>query len=81
MTTAAIPVARRVGTRLRQLKDAAARLARRARPATANLVSMPLFAAGLACIDFAAFHLAHGWGWLATGVSLIVLELAIADEA
>lgn len=81
MTTAAIPAARRAGTRLRKLTAAASRAAAAARPAAVNLVSAPLFAGGLACLDFAAFHLGHGWGWAATGVSLIVLEHVIADEA
>lgn len=41
---------------------------------------MPLTVAGVGCIDFAAYHLSHGWGWLATGLSLVVLEHIIADE-
>lgn len=45
-----------------------------------NLVAMPLTVLGYASIDFAAFHLAHGWGWLVTGLSLILLEHQIADE-
>jgi hypothetical protein len=51
-----------------------------ARPVAANLASVPLHVAGLGCTDFAAFHLAHGWGWLAAGLSLIWLEHVIADE-
>lgn len=50
------------------------------RGALANLRQMPMFLAGLASMDFAAFHLAHGWGWLATGISLIIAEHAAADE-
>ena len=50
------------------------------RAALANLLHMPLTVAGVACADFAAFHISHGWGFLATGVSLIVLEHLIADE-
>lgn len=64
----------------RKLTRAAGRLLAPARPAAANLASVPLHVAGLACIDFAGFHLAHGWGWLITGVSLIWLEHVIADE-
>jgi hypothetical protein len=82
MATAAVPGARRF-RRPRWLDDAAVVAARwlsPAKPAWKNLASVPLFVAGLGCADFAAFHLAHGWGWLATGVSLIVLENAIADE-
>ena len=45
-----------------------------------NLAAMPLTVLGYASIDFAAFHLAHGWGWLVTGLSLILLEHQIADE-
>ena len=56
------------------------RLLRPARPALANLAAMPLHVAGLGCIDFAAFHLAHGWGWLTVGASLIWLEHVLADE-
>ena len=56
------------------------RLLRPARPALANLAAMPLHVAGLGCIDFAAFHLAHGWGWLVMGASLIWLEHVLADE-
>lgn len=49
--------------------------------ALANLRSMPLTVAGTGCVDYAAFHIAaHGWGWLVTGLSLVVLELVIADE-
>ena len=48
--------------------------------ALGNLASMPLTALGAACIDFAAFHVGHGWGWLITGLSLVVLEHLIADE-
>lgn len=48
--------------------------------AVGNLVHMPLFCTGTAAIDFAAFHINHGWGWLATGVSLIVAEFVAADE-
>lgn len=48
--------------------------------ALANLKAIPLTVAGTASIDFAAFHIAHGWGFLITGVSLIILEHIIADE-
>ena len=46
----------------------------------ANLKQIPLTIVGFACIDFAAFHLAHGWGWLVTGLSLILLEHMIAED-
>lgn len=59
----------------------AARLVAPHRPALANLASMPLTAAGFGLVDFAAFHIAHGWGWLVTGLSLVLLEHLIADES
>lgn len=46
----------------------------------ANLVSMPLTVLGVACMDFAAFHLAHGWGWLFTGISLVLLDYVASDD-
>lgn len=48
--------------------------------ALSRLTEMPLTVAAVPCIDYAAFHLAHGWGWLATGISLVILEHLIADE-
>lgn len=45
-----------------------------------NLANMPLSVLGLSGVDFAAFHVAHGWGWLVTGISLLVLERMIADD-
>lgn len=44
-----------------------------------NLASIPLTAAGTGFIDFAAFHISHGWGWLVTGISLVIVEHIIAD--
>jgi len=46
----------------------------------ANLRAVPLTVAGAGCIDYAAWHLNSGLGWLAIGASLLVLELIIADE-
>lgn len=48
--------------------------------AVSKLADIPLTVAGLACVDFAAFHLAHGWGWLVTGLSLLLLEFMASDE-
>lgn len=45
-----------------------------------KLLDIPLTVLGVACVDFAAFHLAHGWGWLVTGLSLIALEFMVSDE-
>lgn len=49
--------------------------------ALGNLRAIPLTVLGTGCIDFAAFHLAHGWGWLVTGISCVVVEHIIADES
>lgn len=46
----------------------------------ANLASIPMTLIGTACIDFAAFHLAHGWGWFVTGISFILIEHIVSDE-
>ena len=39
---------------------------------------MPLTIAGYFAVAFAAFHIAHGWGWLVTGILLVVLESRLA---
>lgn len=70
----------RVRSAARWTARQAASIAHPHRGALANLRQMPLFLGGLASMDFAAFHLAHGWGWLATGISLIIAEHAAADE-
>jgi hypothetical protein len=44
-----------------------------------RLTEIPLTVLSFSAGDFAAFHVAHGWGWLAIGVSLFVLEHIIAD--
>jgi hypothetical protein len=51
-----------------------------AKPVLANLAHIPLTVAGTGCIDYASFHLGGGWGWLVTGLSLLVLEHLVADE-
>lgn len=66
---------------LRAVKAAAVKVASPHRAALANLKDMPLTLAGAACVDFAAFHYIHMIGWVVTGVSLVVLEHAIADES
>ena len=48
--------------------------------ALTNLAHMPLTVVGLGCADYAAWHIAAGWGWAAIAVSLILLEHLIADE-
>lgn len=60
--------------------SAAARLIAPHTASLTNLRDIPLTVAGTGSIDFAAFHLAHGWGWLVTGISLILLEHIIADD-
>jgi len=39
---------------------------------------IPLTVAGYLAIAFAAFHWTHGFGWLVTGVLLILLESRLA---
>lgn len=51
------------------------------RAALRNLASVPLTTVGFGCIDTAGFQLGTGWGWLATGLSLVLLEHIIADES
>lgn len=46
----------------------------------ARLTEIPLTVAGTGCVDFSAFHWAHSWGWLVTGLSLSLLEHLIADD-
>jgi hypothetical protein len=41
---------------------------------------MPLAVAGTGFIDFAAFHVNHGVGWLVLGVSLWIVEHLVADD-
>lgn len=50
------------------------------RASLSTLMHMPLYCAGVASVDFAAFHMGHGWGWLALGASLILTERIIADD-
>jgi hypothetical protein len=45
-----------------------------------RLTEMPLTVLGTGAIDFAGFHLAHGWGWLLLGVSLLIVERMISDS-
>lgn len=66
--------------RLRKPLDVAATLVKPARPALANLASIPLHVAGLGCIDAAAFVGNDIAGLVVTGLSLIWLEHVIADE-
>lgn len=89
MVSATVPGKRRLPGRLRVLSGrflsaraaAARRLLRPARPALANLASMPLTAAGIGLADYAVFRIGVTAGCMVTAVSLAVLEHLIADEA
>lgn len=50
------------------------------RAALKNLYDIPLTVAAAGCVDYSAFHLGGGWGWLVTGLSLLAVENLIADE-
>lgn len=45
-----------------------------------KLLEIPFTVAGLASIDFAIFHVGHGWGWLAIGMSLMFAEYIVSDN-
>jgi hypothetical protein len=74
----------RVARGLKAIRDTVSGLAASAiRPhktSLKRLTEMPLTVAAVPCVDYAAFHLAHGWGWLVTGLSLVIVEHLIADE-
>jgi len=74
------PALRRAGGVLGVLLTAVKIAARPHKASLARLWDIPLTVLGVAGIDFAAFHAGHGWGWLVTGVSLVVVENMIADE-
>lgn len=50
------------------------------RASLTNLARIPLTFSGAGCVDYAAFHVASGLGWLVTGISLVLIEHVIADE-
>lgn len=88
MATASLPAATPVRVRARAVLGilrsvvtiAAGAAVTPHKAALSNLASMPLTLAGVACLDFAAFHYVHMIGWAVTGLSLVVLEHLIADE-
>ncbi len=41
---------------------------------------MPLTLIGTGCVDFSAFHVSHGLGFLVSGLSLYLVEHMIADD-
>jgi len=45
-----------------------------------RLAEMPLSVIGTGCMDFAAFHVDHGVGFLVAGISLWVIEHLISDD-
>ena len=47
----------------------------------ASVASVPLTTIGLACIDYGVFLASQVAGFIVTGISLILLEHVIADEA
>jgi len=51
------------------------------RAALASVASVPLTTIGLACIDYGVFLASQVAGFIVTGISLILLEHVIADEA
>ena len=75
--------ASRIRARARQARAAVTTVAAAAvQPPKASLrrlADIPLTVVGAGFADFAAFHVGHGWGWLATATSLIVVEHLIAD--
>lgn len=75
------PAARRIGSLVAGVLLAAVRVVAAPHKASlARLWDMPLTVIGTGLVDFAAFHVAHGWGWLVTGVSLAVVEHLISDD-
>lgn len=69
----------RLGSRAAaRLRAASARI--KAPASLRRLAEMPLFVAGLGCIDTAAFVGNTIAGLAVTGLSLIGLEIAIADD-
>lgn len=73
----------RLKARARQARRAVTAIAAAAvkphRASLKRLADIPLTVVGAGFADFAAFHVGHGWGWLATAASLIVVEHLIAD--
>lgn len=79
MAVTTAPGARRslVGAALAALQNRSrARAGRPSRVAAAIGQHLMTFA-GLAAVDFAAFHAGHAWGWAATGVSVLLADFKI----
>ena len=71
---------RALGAALGVVTTVAVRAVTPHKAALCRLADIPLTVLGVGAIDFAAFHYVHMVGWLITGVSLILLEHAIADD-
>ncbi len=83
MTSIAAPlIKRRMRTSavMKRARNLLAVILSPARPALANLISIPLTVAGIGFIDTGVFLASAIAGWIVTGVSLLVLEHMIADE-
>ena len=84
ITVPAAPAARDRWRVLRKLRDVGGAVASAAltphRASLSRLTDMPLSVVGTGGIDFAAFHVNHGVGWLVLGVSLWIIEHLIADD-
>lgn len=87
MAAITAPVAERAKPRslkaLKWLRDLAGQVASAAltphKASLRRLADMPLAVIGTGAIDFSAWHVSHGIGWLVTGLSLWVVEHLIAD--
>lgn len=82
VTTAEFPLHGR-RQRLRSLAVVVSALSvlHRAMPVGRNLAQVPFTVAGIACVDVGVFVASAVAGWIVTGLSLILLELLIADES
>lgn len=87
MASVAVPASAASGRALRTLRRLAGNVAsvaaaavRPHKASVARLADMPLAVLGTGGIDFSAFHVNHGVGWLVLGVSLWVVEHLIADD-
>lgn len=75
------PAARRIGSFVSRVLLSAIRVAAAPHKASlARLWDIPLTVTGAGFVDFAAFHVAHGLGWLVTGLSLVVVEHLVSDS-
>ena len=45
-----------------------------------KLFQIPFTCIGLICINIGCFHIIHEWGWITTGITMVILEAMIADK-